>query len=181
MKAGKRTGRLALCAMMAALALALLFLASLIPTGQIGVAAVAGLCVAISVAAVGYGGGLLCYGAAALLSILLVPAKGIAALFTALFGLYPVLKAWAESWKKRALEYIVKLVFFNAVLALLLLLFSSLLLDFLPLEQLTSSLLWLIFLLLANIVFLCYDFAFTKVMSYFQGRFLPLLKKTGFI
>ena len=111
------TKKLTIGAMMAALAVAVLYLGSLIPSMDLVMDLAAGLIVGTVVAAAGIKAGLLCCVASGILALILVPNKGAALLFLVAFGLYPVVKSWLETRNRRALEWVGKFVYFNVVLA----------------------------------------------------------------
>ena len=71
-------GRVAVGGILAAGSLAVLWLASVTPTGQLGVTAVAGLFPVGAVLAAGRTAGYLCWAAASILGLLLLPDKGAA-------------------------------------------------------------------------------------------------------
>ena len=85
--AGKSAGRAALVGVLSALSLVFLYASALVPTGQMGVVAVAGLLVAAAVVSGGLSAGFLCYGATGLLGLLLLPDKANALLYLLFFGL----------------------------------------------------------------------------------------------
>ena len=169
----KGVSRTALGGVLAALSLLLLYLATLMPSGRIGMVAVAGLVPAAGVVSGGLAAGFLCYGAAGLLGLLLLPDKGCALLYAIFFGLYPMVKSAIERVRKLPLELLLKLAFFNAVLSILLFGFSSLLFPFLP-EFLHSP---LPIFLVGNVVFLLYDFGFSKLITYYAARIRPAARK----
>lgn len=169
----KGASRTALGGVLAALSLLLLYLATLMPTGRIGMVAVAGLVPAAGVVSGGLAVGFLCYGAAGLLALLLLPDKGCALLYAIFFGLYPMVKSAIERVRKLPLELLLKLAFFNVVLAILLFGFSSILFPFLP-EFLHSP---LPIFLVGNVVFLLYDFGFSKLITYYATRIRPATRK----
>ena len=167
----------ALSGMLAAVALVIQLLASLSPSGWTALAAVAGLAVAVAVSAAGYVSATLCYVVSGLLSLILIPAKHVAVLYVCLFGIYPLIKSLLERLKWRGLEYVLKLAFFNLVLGGLYLLgyqlfFQSVAtgwsypLPFVPVLFVGGS-----------IVFLVYDYAFSKVMALLQARVIPQIQR----
>lgn len=168
---------IALTGLLSAVCLVLLFAASVAPSGWTGLTAVAGLVVAVAVSASGYLSGVLCYLVSGILGLLLVPGKHAAVLFLCLFGLYPLLKNLLERLKSRVLEILLKLAFCEAVLALLYLLAY-------PLFFVSAADAWDLsipfapaFFVVAGIIFLIYDYAFSKVMAMFQSRLIPLLRQ----
>ena len=166
MRQSKKVSRIALGGVLAALSLVLLYLSCLAPTGRIGIVAVAGLVPAVGVVSGGLGAGFLCYGAAGILGLILVPDKGCALLYAAFFGLYPMVKSAVERLRKLPLELLLKLVFFNAVLTVFLFGLSGLLFPLLP-ELLQKP---LPLYLAGNAAFLIYDYGFSKLITYYAAR-----------
>ena len=158
--------RVALGGVLAALSLLLLFSATLLPTGRIGMVAVAGLVPAAGVISGGLATGFLCYGAAGLLGLLLLPDKGCALLYVILFGLYPMVKSAIERLRRLPLELLLKLAFFNVVLTIVWFGFSTLLFPLLP-ELLQST---LPIYLAGNAAFLVYDYGFSKLAGFYAAR-----------
>jgi len=165
-RSSKKASRVALGGVLAALSLLLLYLASMMPSGKIGMVAVAGLVPAAAVVSGGVATGFLCYAAAGLLGILLIPDKGCALLYIVFLGLYPVLKSLIERLRKLPLELTLKLILFNAVMSVLLFGFSELLFPFLP-ELLHAP---LPAYLVGNVAFLVYDYGFSKLITYYAAR-----------
>ena len=104
--AGKGAGRAALVGVLSALSLVFLYASALVPTGQMGVVAVAGLMVAAAVVSGGLSAGFLCYGATGLLGLLLLPDKANALLYLLFFGLWPILKSLIERLRRIILEWV---------------------------------------------------------------------------
>lgn len=154
-------------AILGALAVILVYAASLIPTGRWGIVALGGLLPAAAVISVGMKAGFLCWAGASILALLLVPDKFCALLFTALFGLYPMVKSAAEKPRKRILEYTVKLFFFNTVFTVLYLTMTGAMLATLP-APLGDSV-WALYPA-ANIVFVAYDYGFSKLIAVYLSR-----------
>ncbi len=162
----KKAFHVALGGVLAALSLLLLYLATMMPSGRIGMVAVAGLIPAAGVVSGGLATGFLSYGAAGILAFLLLPDKGCALLYAIFFGLYPMIKSLIERLGKLPLEYILKLAFFNVVLAILLFGFSAFLFPMLPkvLHQTIPV------FLAGNVVFLVYDYGFSKLITFYASR-----------
>lgn len=171
------TQTVAQAALLSAVALVFLFAAGMIPTGWTGVTAVAGLAVAVAVSASGYLTGILCYAVTSILSLLIIPGKHAAILFASLFGLYPLLKIRMERLKSRVASIAVKLVFFNVVFLLLIQFASTLLWGNLLAQWPYSVPLQPVLCLVGSVIFLLYDFAFTKVMALLQSRLVPQLRR----
>ncbi len=162
----RNASRVALGGVLAALSLLLLYLAAMLPSGRIGMVAVAGLVPAAGVVSGGLATGFLCYGATGILAFLLIPDKGCALLYAVFFGLYPMVKSLIERLRKLPAEFLLKLVFFNIVLAILLFGFSAFLFPMIP-EFLHKT---LPIFLVGNVVFLIYDYGFSKLITYYASR-----------
>lgn len=172
---GKRgaTFRLAFSAMLTALTVIFLLAADLLPTAQLALCCFAGFFVGAAVSTFGYATGVLCWLAASLLGLIVLPGKGSAVLFLICFGIYPVLKGKLERIKPAALSWAIKLIYCNAVLAVCLLGLSKLLFPELESETLPLPLLWAAYVG----IFILYDVTFTRVMIFYQGRILPVLTR----
>lgn len=153
-------------AVLGAVSLILVYIAAVAPSGNWGLVAVAGLLPAAAVISVGLGAGVLCWAGVSLLSFLLLPGKFCALLYTALFGLYPLVKSLIERLRRRGLEYLLKLAFFNAAFTLIFLVMRAAVLDSLPAALGTT---WVLYLV-ANVVFLVYDFGFSRLIGFYVAR-----------
>lgn len=176
MRAGnfsKGAGKVALGGILTALALVFLYLSAFVPTGQVGIAAVAGLFPMAGVISAGISTGLFCWAAAGILAMILVPAKGTVLLFLLFLGIYPVAKSLIERLKNLILEWIIKLLVFNADLLLCLNLVGALLMGSVP-QQLQE--LWL-FWPAANVVFVVYDIGLSKLAAAYRERVDRQLRK----
>lgn len=165
-----KTGAVALGGVLAAGSLAVLWLACVIPSGQLGVTAAAGLFPVGAVLAAGRGAGLLCWAAASVLGLLLLPDKGVALMYLFFMGLYPVVKSRLEQLSSRVAEWAGKLVFFNAALSLLWFAFQNLFLPALP--NWMSGQLWMLYGA-GNAVFLLYDVALSRLIGGLVARIRP--------
>ncbi len=100
-----KAGRTALGGVLAAGSLAVLWLACITPTGRLGVTAAAGLFPISAVLLAGRGAGLLCWAAASVLGLLILPDKGVALMYLCFMGLYPVVKSRLEQCASRPLAH----------------------------------------------------------------------------
>lgn len=172
MKNRGKAARIAYPAILGAISVVLLYIASIVPSGNWGIVAVAGLFPAAVIISVGFKAGLLCWAGISVLSFLLLPGKFCALLFTVLLGLYPIVKAQIERLRYPVLEYFLKLLFFNVAFTTVYLLMSSAVLDSLP-KQL--EIIWILYLV-GNIVFLVYDFGFSKLINVYIARIARAVK-----
>ena len=101
-----------------------------------------------------------------LLGLLLVPDKFCVLLYAALFGLYPVVKSRVEAMRRKPLELLCKLVFFNLAFSVVVIVTKAVALSGLPMQQLHLGVLYL----LGNVVFLLYDFGFSGLIVAYLSR-----------
>lgn len=162
-----RAAKVAYPAVLGALALVLLYLGAVSPTGNWGIVAAAGLFPAAAVASVGLKAGFLCWAGVSVLAFFLVPDKFCVLLFAALFGLYPMIKSLAEQLKRKPAEYLLKLAFFNAAFTLAYLTMGAAVMGSLP--SVLGSSVWLLYLA-GNVVFLLYDYGFSRLIAFYIAR-----------
>ena len=167
MRGSDRSRNAALGGVMAAGSLALLWLACAAPSGRLGLAAAAGL---FPVAATLYAGrklGYLCWAAASLLGLLLLPDKGIALLFFAFLGIYPVVKGRLETLELRRVEWGVKLSWFELTLTLFWFVLREMFLPRAP-DWLKDSA--LLIYILGSLVFVIYDIGLSRLITLLRVR-----------
>ena len=165
-----KTGLVALGGVLAAGSLAVLWLACVVPSGQLGVTAAAGLFPVGAVLAAGRGAGLLCWAAASILGLLLLPDKGVALMYLVFLGLYPVVKSRLEQLKSRPAEWAGKLICLNAALSVLWFAFRGLFLPALP--EWMSAQVWVLYAA-GNVIFILYDIALSRLIGGLTARLRP--------
>lgn len=172
----KRTYSLALCAVIAALSLVMLFLTGLIPVGTYAFPCIAGVFVAVVVIEAGYGGAVAVYSVVSVLSFLLVADKEAALYYTAFLGFYPILKGVIERLKTKLLQYILKFLTFNVCMVIA---FNiSIYLLGVPKESFELFGLYLpwVFLVIGNMVFIVYDLCLTRLITEYVNKWRNKLK-----
>ena len=167
MKRKSAAARAAYPAILSALALVFVYLGSVAPTGSWGIVAAAGLLPAAAVISIGLKAGFLCWATAALLAFLFVPDKFCALLFGVLFGLYPMVKSLVEQLRKKPVEYVLKLAFFNAAFTIIYLTMAAAVAASIP--QTLGRSMWILYLT-ANVVFLMYDYGFSRLIALYVAR-----------
>ncbi len=161
----KRTKRVALCAMLSALGVVVLYLGSLIEVLDISMAVIASL---FAVAAVIECGGLApwaVYAVTGILSAVLLPSKLPAVMYILFFGFYPIIKEKIEKIRGVVLCWAVKEIIFNVCLVSLMLIAKWFMLD--PEGMFVFE---VIFFGLANVAFVLYDIALTRLISLYIFR-----------
>lgn len=166
MRSSGSAAKVAVPAIMAALSVVISYLGAIAPSGSWGIIAVAGLMPVAVVISLGIKAGFATWAAAAILDFVLLPTKFCAMLYAVLFGLYPLIKALIERLRRRPLEYLLKLVFFNLALSLLYFVMRAAVLDSLPSVFSRLEILYLA----GNIVFLVYDFGLSKLIGFYIAR-----------
>lgn len=151
-----RTKKLAFSAIVTALSVVFLYVGALFDVLDLSAAAFASLCVLWVTVEFGTRWALAVYAATALLALLLLPTKLPAVLYVGLFGYYPPLKAFYEQKLHGALVWVAKVVTMNAAVFVMILI----------VRYVAAEALWFEILLLvtANIVFVIYDIALTRLM-----------------
>lgn len=160
----------------------------LIPTAQelfvYALPALAGILTLFCVIELGKSWAFGVYFAVSLLSLLLVPNKEAAVMYTAFFGYYAIVKALLEQRNlPRFVEYLLKFLIFNAavVAAYLVLIY----LFGMPLDAVLGvddSVWWAkyalpVMLVMGNAVFLVFDFALTRMAMVYLKLLQPKLRR----
>ncbi len=158
--------QMTLAAMMAALQTVLLYLGSVLPSGRLAMAALAGVLGAVLVLECGFPHAAMAWIVASALGLLLFPRKGSALFFAAFFGWYPIGKSFAEGFISRVKEWVLKLLGFNVVLVFFWGLYSR---GFLT--GVTLPRIWIGFLLVAaEVAFVVFDIAFSGLIAVYEQR-----------
>lgn len=163
---GMSVRRLTAAGLLSALGVVLLGVGALFEVLDLSMAALASLLVVFAVIELGGAYPYLVYGVTALLSLLLLPAKTPALIYALFAGYYPILKAACEKHLPRGVSLVVKVIVFNAALALAV--FLSLRFFAPGADSALGWKYWL--LLLGTPVFLLYDFAMTRLITFYLAR-----------
>ena len=156
----KGTRALTVSAVLCALGVILLALGALLQVLDLTMAAVASFLVIFAVIELGGKWPFLIYAVTAVLAMLLVPYKTAALAYLCFAGYYPMLKALLEGHLPRLWGWVLKVVSFNAGLALALFLAFR----FFTAFEVTSV--WYYWLLPAcSVVFVVYDIALTRLIG----------------
>lgn len=169
---GKGTGKIAAIAVLSALSAVLLYFASILPTGRLALIAIAGLLPAVAVVNYGLSGGVYCFVVSGALALLVLPVKAPAIVYAVFFGNYPIIKSLIERIRKLPLEWLLKLVWMNAVLTLLYFVLTEVFLELAP----GGSAYTLIVYTVCNIAFIIYDIGFTGLLHSYGGLIKRLRK-----
>lgn len=158
------TKKLTVCAMLSALGVVLLIAGSFIEVLDISMAVVASLFCVIAVIEYGGSAPWLIYAVTAILSLLLLPQKTPAIFYSIFFGFYPILKERFEK-KSKMTSWIFKEIVFN--ICLVILAFVSLKMLTLGENALINVYTVSAGIALAEAVFVLYDIALTRLITYY--------------
>ena len=168
----KKTRNLSLSALFTAFAVISLYIASIWPTGQLGLTAVASLFVTAAIIESGISYGIYVYIVSSAISMLIVPNRLTPVLFILFFGYYPVIKSLIEKLKYKILQILTKLLVFNISFIIIYYLFSELIIAFIRFDLNVF-----IIFLIGNIIFLLFDYGYTKLIWFYINRISNLIKK----
>ena len=162
---GKATRALVISAALAALGVIALTLGSLIQVLDLTMAVIASLFAVLAVIELGGKYPWLVYVVTAILSMLLIPTKTAPLVYLCFAGYYPIIKAKLEGARlHRALCLVIKLLIFNAALAIIVLVTVKVMMIPMP----ATWYYWLLPLL--SLVFVLYDVALTRLITAYLYR-----------
>ncbi|GAB6167867.1 hypothetical protein JCM1393_03270 [Clostridium carnis] len=146
-----------------ALTLIILYSTSLIPISTLSVLTLASCLVPIAIMRSSIKNGFLVYIASTLIGFLFIPIN-IIIFYGLFFGIYGIIKFYIEKINKLPLEIALKLIFFNLIFFIIFLLLNN----FIKINF-TVIPLWII-CLLAQPVFLIFDYALTLIISVYLEK-----------
>ena len=170
----RSTKSMALSAMLAALALALMFLSGVVPFAAIACPVLASLVLIPVYTECGGKWGMLWYASVAILSLFTAPLKESGILFL-FFGYYPMLRKYVN---RLPLCFVWKLLYCNVVAALA----YGIMIYVLRLQEVVADFAdlgkWMlvVLLLLANVSFVVYDMLIGRLQIVYHVRLRPKLK-----
>jgi hypothetical protein len=162
----KRTQNIAIGGICLAGSTLSVFLASIIPGAELTLYAVSSLFVAVMIIESGMRGGWLMYSGTILLCLIIVPNKLALLPYIFFFGLYGIVKYYAERNRHPAIQLVVKAIFFLGVFGVGYLFFRELLFGNIQLPDFPLPI-----LVLVGLAFLIlYDFIFSQIIQIYRKR-----------
>ena len=161
--------------MLAALGVIFLCLGALIEVLDISMAVIASFCVIIAVIEYGKGAPWMVYAAISVLSFLLIPTNLAVMFFALFFGFYPIIKEMLER-KPKVLRWVLKELIFNVCLAIIITLYLLLFFQGLTFEKIPLPWLIVAAVLLCEVVFVIYDIALTRIITFYVLKLRHRLK-----
>lgn len=176
---GKKSGRIALCGLLCALAMTFMLGGSILPFATFCAPALGGLLLIPVAMECGMRLAWACYVALSVLSVLFVPDKECALIFVFLLGHYPLLKAYLQRIPWRVVRAVVKTAVFNG----LVLLCYGVMLYVIPMQYIvqefarTAPMMLAGLIGLANVCFWIYDAALTNLAQVYAVRIRPMIRR----
>ena len=167
---------LSLTSMLAAFSLLFIYLAGILPTARLSMYAVSSLFTIVLCMEQRTAYALVMFFAVSLLSFLILPNTLIVVPYILFFGHYGIGKHHIERIKDKFLSFMLKLMYFNVGLILNYFIAKNLLLANIP-DAIKNSF-W-VFLVLAQLAFVAYDFIFSKMAELYDNRIRKFLMKRG--
>ena len=168
----KRTRAITMTALISALATITLYIASVWPTGRIGIVALASVFSAAAVVEAGLASGIYVFVISSALGLLLIPDRSAVLLYICFFGYYPVVKCLVERIRNISLQWVLKLLIFNIAMIVVWFLLRALLFSFDTGEPAT-----VVVFLGGNVIFAAFDYGFSKLIWFYKERISKNIRK----
>ncbi|MGG7212443.1 hypothetical protein ACQPUY_02365 [Clostridium nigeriense] len=152
-----------LSAALVALTIIILYLNLLLPISTISILTLASLLIPIALIRGSMKSAILVYVASSIIGFFTLPIN-IIMLYILFFGIYGIIKYYIEKINKISLEILLKIIFFNIIFFISFFIFKS----FIAIE-ITKLPIWL-FVIIAQIVFLVFDYALTLLISFYLEK-----------
>jgi hypothetical protein len=173
------TRKITLSAMLGAFTLLFLYLASIVPAGKLAFYFLSSVFIAGLVVEHETGYAFLMFVAVALLSFLIIPNRVRVLYYVLFFGHYGIGKHYIEKIRDKITAFILKLLYFNAAVALIYVISLYILGQNLILQDVGFSLPIVVLILIAQVVFVVYDYLYSLVTQYYYQKIRKWLMKTG--
>jgi len=149
-----------------ALSIVLLMLSFVIPTNTLFFMGLASLPISIVIIEQGIKWGIIFYIASSVLSFLFMPDKVNWIFYTFTFGIYGIIKYFIERDRNIYIEYILKLTTFNIIIGI----------GYFFLGKFTYVPLNIISIIIAQIIFIIYDYAYGRFIDYYYNKIREKIK-----
>ncbi|MGN1095713.1 MAG: hypothetical protein ACI4QR_04925 [Eubacteriales bacterium] len=169
----KLTKKISICAMLASLGIVILYIGSFFEILDMSVACIASVIIMFCVAELGYAASFAVYAVISVISLMILPAKWTAIYFIFFFGIMPITKKLLEKLGK-IFSWVLKFLLFNAELTAFYFVASAL--DFFEQNEF-SAWLFIVFFVMANIVFLIMDILYGRLYILYEIKYRPRIKK----
>ncbi|MBR1810505.1 MAG: hypothetical protein IJ766_02495 [Clostridia bacterium] len=173
----RKSTKTALGGIIAALSLVLMLLTSVIPFLSYALPALAGVSLMIMVMEIDRKWAFAAYATISMLSLFLLADKEAAVMYAAFFGYYPILKSVLEEKLNRVAGFIIKLLVFNAAVAVAIIITTFVFK--IPLDGLDDFGKYSIPILigLAELTFVIYDYALSRFVILYMRYFRKYVRR----
>lgn len=168
----KRTRIITLAAVLTALTVVFLYLANMLPTVRLGLAAAASLFAIAAVIEGGVVSSVFVFIGSSVISALLLPDKTAVLVYVLFFGYYPIIKSLAERIRSVVLCWAVKLAVFELSLTAIWFLFKNLVFNA---KYLETNL--ILIYLAGTAAFVVFDIGLTRLISFYIQRISKNIRK----
>ena len=172
----KNTKRIALSGVLAALSVAVVYVTTVTDILSLTGCLIAALVLLFIKTEYGTGTAASVYGVVSVLLWLLLPDKSIAAVYTFIAGLYPLIKSYFDRISRALLRWGCKLMAFNAVAIVLYIVMMAL---FAP--EVEDAWLPYAMLVLSNAVFILSDILADRLTLLYNVKYRPMLRRRGIL
>lgn len=149
-----KSQKIATCGLLCALSLLFLYITSVVPSGKLAMICISSLCIGLCVALVNVRFSVIAYFTVSLLGFTMLPNKIIPLMFILFFGNYPITKLFLEKISNIYIMWLFKIIVFNIYAVITYFVISI----FINVE---IDIAIPIIILIANVAYLIYDFAFS--------------------
>lgn len=170
MKKGK-VKQLTVCAVLSAIGVVLLSIGPLIDVLDASLAVLASIVCIVAVIEYGKAAPWLVFAVTAVLSLVLIPQNSAALMYLLFFGYFPILKEKLEKLP-RVLSWVVKELIFNTAMVVCIVVIKLLLFPTAEVSVWTYAIL----IALCELVFVLYDIALTRLITFYIYRLRPRFK-----
>ena len=161
--------RVTFSAISLALTVICLYAAAVLPTGRLVALALSSAFCTICIYQYGVRYGAALYVGASILALLLIPNRMFTMLYILFLGYYPIVKLFIERLDRLWAEWVIKFIFFNAVLVVLYVLFKLFLVPTFDSAIITLVLKYMaVIILLLEVIFAIYDWMLSYMISYYE-------------
>lgn len=165
-----KAGNIALNGILAAVAVILLFLASILPTGRLSLYVLSSFLVSVVIIESGVWAGWMFYISSLLLSLIVVYDKTGIIPYAVFFGIYGIIKYYIEKINNMVLEFILKFVYFNISLGVAIYTVKNIVFG-----DIRPEFIW-IAVVVSEIIFVIYDYVYTLFIGYYNLRLKKIFK-----
>lgn len=170
-KSSLNTKRLSVSGILISLTVIVLIVENILPVNKLSLFALSSFFVAIIITEFGINFGWVFYFSSSLLAIIVVPNKIGLVPYLLFFGIYGIVKFYIEKLNKMPIEYLLKLVIFNAYM-----IFSLLIIKKFFFDNIKINLpLWLL-IFVTEIAFIIYDYVYTLFIQYYKEKLKKFIR-----